>query len=123
MSENPVLESLRQEILVEKFNVNLEDFIEPNVVEPLLSLSMSMNIGYGAPRQRLHRDDDIHAVKHTGEWKFGRESQFGCLIAGCEVKRENGATMFVKGSHRWDDHRVPSPSEVTFAGMYLSSSL
>jgi hypothetical protein len=48
--ELPILESLRQSILVDKFNVHREDFHEPNTIDPLLSLSMCMNIGYGALR-------------------------------------------------------------------------
>jgi ectoine hydroxylase-related dioxygenase (phytanoyl-CoA dioxygenase family) len=96
--EIPILESLRQSILTEKFNVHREDFYEPNRIDPLLSLSMCMNIGYGAPRQRLHRDDNIHGVRHGGTgWGWERVSGFGVLVAGVEVKRENGATMFVPG--------------------------
>jgi len=119
--EHPVLEGLRQHILVDKFNVHREDFYEPNTIDPLLSLSMCMSIGYGAPRQRLHRDDNIHGIRHKGDkkWGFERVSGIGVLIAGCEVKRENGATMFVPGSHKWDDERRPELDEVCFAGKLL----
>ncbi|KAH8812566.1 phytanoyl-CoA dioxygenase [Xylogone sp. PMI_703] len=123
--ERPVLEELRQRILLEKYNVHREDWTEPNTVSPLLSLSLSMNIGYGAPRQRLHRDDNIHGIRHpkNQEWSFKRASQFGCLIAGCEVTREKGATMFVPGSHKWDDDRYATKDEVCFAEMAPGSAL
>lgn len=121
--ERPVLEELRQRILLDEFTVNRENFLEPNTIEPLLSLSVSMGIGYGAPRQLLHRDDNVHGIRHSRHpldpqpWSFKQASQFGCLIAGCEVTRELGATMFVPGSHKWDDYRVPRTDEVCFAGI------
>lgn len=116
--EHPLLDSLRENILLEKYTVYREDWVEPIRIDPLLSLSLSMNIGYGAPRQRLHRDDNIHRIRHPGpeNWSFEGVSQFGCLIAGCDVTRENGATMFVPGSHKWDDHRMATADEVCFAG-------
>lgn len=77
-------------------------------------------MGYGAPRQRLHRDDIIHLVDHNLEYKLEKVSQFACLVAGVETTRENGATMFVPGSHKWDAKRLPRTDEVTFAGNYSS---
>lgn len=118
--EHPMLEALRQRILREDFTLLREGFAEPNIIDPLLSLSVSMNIGYGAPRQLLHRDDGVHNIRHSRNpfqpWSFQQSSQFGCLIAGCEVTRENGATMFVPGSHKWDDDRWGNSAEVCFAG-------
>ncbi|KAJ5408438.1 phytanoyl-CoA dioxygenase [Penicillium cosmopolitanum] len=123
--EHPLLDSLRENILLEKYTVYREDWVEPIRIDPLLSLSLSMNIGYGASRQRLHRDDNIHRIRHSGpeDWSFERVSQFGCLIAGCDVTRENGATMFVPGSHKWNDHRMATADEVCFAEMKAGSAL
>lgn len=117
--EHPVLEQLRQQILRDDFTVYREDWEQPNTIDPLLSASLSLNIGYGAPRQRLHRDDNTHGIRHPKpeEWGFRHASQIGCLIAGCNVTRENGATMFVPGSHKWDDHRWATADEVCFAGI------
>ncbi|CAG8909172.1 unnamed protein product [Penicillium egyptiacum] len=100
--EHPVLEQLREIFCGMTFPV-----------------SLSLNIVYGSPRQRLHRDDNTHGVRHPKpeEWGFQHASQFGCLIAGCEVTRENGATMFVPGSHRWGDDRLATTDEVCFAGI------
>ncbi|RAQ52625.1 phytanoyl-CoA dioxygenase [Aspergillus flavus] len=90
--EHPVLEQLRQRILRNDFVLYREGNAEPNTLDPLLSLSVSMNIGYGAPRQLLHRDDNVHNIRHTRNpfvpWSFKQASQFGCLIAGCEVTGE-----------------------------------
>jgi ectoine hydroxylase-related dioxygenase (phytanoyl-CoA dioxygenase family) len=117
--EHPVLEQLREKILRDEFSVHREDWEELNTIDPLLSVSLSLNIVYGSPRQRLHRDDNTHGIRHPKpeEWGFQHASQFGCLIAGCEVTRENGATMFVPGSHKWGDDRLAATDEVCFAGI------
>ncbi|KAB2574691.1 Multifunctional dioxygenase ausE [Lasiodiplodia theobromae] len=116
LCEHPVLEDLRTAILQDNFSVIREDFVEHNTIDPLLSISVTLHIGYGAPRQRLHRDDNVHGIKHGGKFDLKKASQFGCLIAGTRTTRENGATMFVPGSHKWDDSRAPRTDEVCFAG-------
>lgn len=116
LCESPVLESLRTHILQEKFTVIREDVIEENTIDPLLSISMTFHIGYGAPRQRLHRDDNIHGVKHAAAFDLKKAGQIGCLIAASKTTRENGATMFIPGSHLWDDSRAPRTDEICFAG-------
>lgn len=76
--EHPMLEALRQRILREEFTLMRERFAEPNTIDPLLSLSVSMNIGYGAPRQLLHRDDGVHNIRHSRSsfrpWSFQQAS-------------------------------------------------
>jgi ectoine hydroxylase-related dioxygenase (phytanoyl-CoA dioxygenase family) len=116
LCETPVLADLRTAILQEKFSVIREDFIEENVIDPLLSISITFHIGYSAPRQRLHRDDNVHGIKHSGKFNLKKASQFACLVAGSQTTRENGATMFIPGSHKWDDERRPRTDEVCFAG-------
>lgn len=119
--ENQVLEKLRQNILCQRFVLRREESEESNTIQPLLSLSTSLTIGYGAPRQRLHRDDGIYGTRHPTDTPFelSRAGQFGCLIAGCDVTREIGATMFVPGSHKWGDDQVARSDQVTFAGRLL----
>lgn len=116
LCESPVLDQIRTRILEDRFTVQREDITEENQIDPLLSISITLYIGHGAPRQRLHRDDNIHGVRHGGKFDFKNASQIGCLIAGSKTTRENGATMFVPGSHKWDDSRSASPDEVCFAG-------
>lgn len=118
LCESPVLEKLRTSMLQESFGVIREDFIEENTIDPLLSISMTFHIGYGAPRQRLHRDDNIHGIRHGGNFKLNKASQFACMIAGSQTTRQNGATMFIPGSHKWDDKRRPSINEICFAGKH-----
>lgn len=116
--EHPVLSHLRQSILTDHGVRKVEGYDLPYHIDPLLSCSLSFRVGYGAARQRLHRDDGTHLVEHGRRpYKLDREAQLGVLIAGCEMTQANGATMFVVGSHRWDDEREPKLEEVTFTGM------
>ncbi|KAK6386160.1 hypothetical protein LTS17_001735 [Exophiala oligosperma] len=125
MCEYPVLEKLRTHILQENFDVIREDHVEHNTIDPLLSISMTFHIGPGAPRQRLHRDDNTHGTRHGGGAHFDlkQAGQFACLVAGSQTTRENGATMFIPGSHKWDDTRVPRLDEICFAEMEPGSAL
>lgn len=113
--EAPLLTSLRNELLADEWIINREGIEEVRALDPLLSLSIGFNIGHGAPRQYLHRDDNIHNTKHAA-FDLKKISQFACLIAGVDTTRDNGATMFVPGSHRWDDSRQPRIDEICFAG-------
>ncbi|KAF4962263.1 hypothetical protein FSARC_9652 [Fusarium sarcochroum] len=123
-AEHPVLENLRQAILQHTYRVNREKgLVEYKTIDPLLSMSVSFYIGPGAPRQRLHRDDLTHGVEHDSAFRLDRAGQFGCLIAASRTTRENGATMFIPGSHKWDDSRAPKIHEVCFAEMKPGSAL
>jgi swainsonine biosynthesis dioxygenase SwnH1/2 len=66
LCEAPLLEKLRTSILQDNFSVIREDVIEENTIDPLLSISITFYIGHGAPRQRLHRDDNVHGIRHAG---------------------------------------------------------
>ncbi|KAE8149918.1 hypothetical protein BDV25DRAFT_120132 [Aspergillus avenaceus] len=122
--EHPVLEGVRKEILTDHGTRRIEGSDLPYHIDPLLSISVSFRIGYGAQRQRLHRDDGTHLIEHESKpYRLNQTAQLGCLIAGVETTRANGATMFVPGSHRWDDKREPKLDEVTFAEMKPGSAL
>ncbi|KAL5324960.1 hypothetical protein ACEPPN_006081 [Leptodophora sp. 'Broadleaf-Isolate-01'] len=123
LCEHPILSALRARILTDEGSIPMEDIRKNWHIDPLLSLSVSFQIGYGAPRQRLHRDDGIHLVDHSLPYELEKVSQFACLVAGVETTRENGATMFVPGSHRWDEKRRPRLDEIAFAEMAPGSAL
>ncbi|KAL8743195.1 MAG: hypothetical protein Q9190_004430 [Brigantiaea leucoxantha] len=46
----------------------------------------------------------------------------GILVAGVRTTRENGATLFVPGSHLWDHSRQPRPEEVVPAELEVGEA-
>ena len=116
--EYPILEKLRISNLEESVSIIREDIFHEHKIDPLLSISLTVYIGPGAPRQPLHRDDNINGVRHAREFDPKKAGQFGCLIAGSRTTRQNGATMVAPSPYKWDDKRTLRPDEVCFAGEY-----
>ena len=116
IAELEVIDKLRTLVLQKKCTATWEDRTEEFTIGPLLNSSLTYHISYGGPRQRLHRDDMIHGVYHNCEYSLSNETMLGFMVAGSKSTRENGATMAIPGSHKWDHTRVPRIDEVCFAG-------
>lgn len=116
LCEKPVLDKVRAHILTDRWPMTRGSYHIERQIDPLLSLSIGFDIGPGAHRQYLHRDDAVHNIRHDRPFDLQKVSQIGCLVAGVDTYRENGATMFIPGSHRWDDNRKPRLDEICFAG-------
>ncbi|TGJ83451.1 hypothetical protein E0Z10_g5286 [Xylaria hypoxylon] len=123
IAEFEAIDQLRTLVLQKRCTATWEDRIEEFTIGPLLNSSLTYNISYGGPRQRLHRDDMIHGIYHSGDYSLSNETMLGFMIAGSKTTRENGATMAVPGSHKWNHTRVPQTDEVCFAEMELGSAL
>lgn len=59
LCEHPLLKELRLRVLTDYRVRTLEEIQEDTIVEPLLSVSMSFRVGYGAPRQRYGTGENI----------------------------------------------------------------
>jgi ectoine hydroxylase-related dioxygenase (phytanoyl-CoA dioxygenase family) len=116
IAELEVIDRLRNSVLEKRCTATWEDRTEEFVIGPLLNSSLTYHISHGAPRQRLHRDDMIFGIHHSGDYSMSNETMLGFMIAGSQTTRANGATMAIPGSHKWDHSRVPKPDEVCFAG-------
>lgn len=123
IAECEVIDQLRTAVLQKKCTATWEDRTEEFTIDPILNSSLTYHISYGGPRQRLHRDDMIHGIYHQGEYSLSNETMLGFMIAGAKTTRENGATMAIPGSHKWDHTRVPRTDEVCFAGEFSYSNL
>ncbi|KAI1654730.1 hypothetical protein F4813DRAFT_370086 [Daldinia decipiens] len=123
IAEFEVIDQLRKRVLERRCTATWEDRTEEFTIGPLLNCSLTYHISHGGPRQRLHRDDMIHGIYHSGEYSLSNETQLGFMIAGCKTTRENGATMVIPGSHKWNHTRVPRTDEVCFAEMEPGSTL
>ena len=82
--ESPVLENLRASILEDKFTNFREDVVEEHTIDPLLSISLTFYIGPGAPRQRLHRDDNVHGIRHGAVFDLKKGESIWLLSCGFE---------------------------------------
>ncbi|MDR5799146.1 MULTISPECIES: phytanoyl-CoA dioxygenase family protein [Caballeronia] len=83
-----------------------------------LSVTQAIQIWPGQGAQSLHRDDAIHHRPHPGP-----ESQVQVIYAGTRFTAENGATLVVPGSHKWDNERLPKMEEAVPAVMKKGSGL
>ncbi|PVI03269.1 hypothetical protein DM02DRAFT_521225 [Periconia macrospinosa] len=117
LDTNETIDKLLKILLEERYPAVFENHVEELVTEPLLSTSLGFNVGYGSPRQALHRDDMTVSWKHDPNMKINEVSGFSCFLAGTRVTRSNGATMVIPGSHKWEHDRPGRPDEVSFLEM------
>jgi ectoine hydroxylase-related dioxygenase (phytanoyl-CoA dioxygenase family) len=82
--------------------------------------AQAIQIGPGQGAQPLHRDDTVFLWRHP---TFGREARLQIMVALSDFTAENGATLVIPGSHRWDDDRKPDRSEAIPAVMKAGSAL
>lgn len=77
-----------------------------------LHVTHVVQIGPGEVGQRLHRDDSLYPMPQPKP-----VTELHGMWAVCDFTAENGATVIVPGSHRWDPERVAEPHETTQAVM------
>jgi ectoine hydroxylase-related dioxygenase (phytanoyl-CoA dioxygenase family) len=92
----------------------------PSCARYQLNLAHVINRGAGSDAQIFHRDEDVWIHMPTSR----PELELASMLALVDFTRENGATMVVPGSHRWDDRdRQPEPAEVAHAEMDAGSAV
>ncbi|KID83604.1 phytanoyl-CoA dioxygenase [Metarhizium guizhouense ARSEF 977] len=122
LDTNETIDKLLKVILEERYPAVFEQHTEELVVDPLLSICMGFHVGHGSPRQALHRDDMIFSSKHRPDMKINEVDGFSCFLAGTRITRENGGTMVILGSHKWEHDRRGRPDEVSFLEMERGSA-
>lgn len=116
LDTNETIEKLLKVILEERHYAPYEEHMEELVVDPLLSIGVGFFVGHGSPRQGLHRDDMIFSSKHSPTMKLNEVDGFSCFVAGSRITRDNGGTLVIPGSHKWEHNRAGRPDEVSFLG-------
>lgn len=82
---------------------HLDRLFQPNY---LLSQAQVINILSGSPAQPLHVDDGFYP------WPRPRPALSAATVFAIdEFTADNGATVAIPGSHRWDDQRRPGPGD------------
>jgi ectoine hydroxylase-related dioxygenase (phytanoyl-CoA dioxygenase family) len=84
----------------------------------IVSTGELMAIGPGEVKQRFHRDGDSwQRAPVTGDLLFSAN------VALTDFHRDNGATVVVVGSQRWETLREPHSAELAYAEMPAGSAL
>lgn len=96
-----------------------DQILLPNCANYQLNLGHLMVRGPGSTAQILHRDEDIwiHLPRPH------KEVEVATMTALVDFTAENGATLIVPGSHRWDRDRQPQPEEIKAAIMPAGASV
>jgi ectoine hydroxylase-related dioxygenase (phytanoyl-CoA dioxygenase family) len=85
-----------------------------------IGVTQVIQIGPGEGGQPLHRDDFAFLWQHT---PTSGEARVQVMVAITDFTADNGATLVIPGSHRWDDERMPTREETIPAEMKAGSAL
>ena len=92
-----------REVVLEPMVLSIADrVLLPNCASYQLNGAAVNHLGPGTPAQEIHRDDSYYPMIEPR-----CELLLVLMWALSDFTCENGATLFVPGSHRWDDARRP----------------
>ena len=97
-----------------------EHFLRPNAEFGYqLHVTAALEVGPGARAQVLHREEDTFTF-----FALPRPNLIvATMWALSDFRADNGGTLLVPGSHRWDAARKPEPDEIVAAEMPAGSVL
>ncbi|MBN3786829.1 phytanoyl-CoA dioxygenase family protein [Burkholderia sp. Ac-20353] len=85
-----------------------------------VGVTQAIQIRPGQGVQPLHRDDSVWLWRHPG---YNREARVQIMIAITDFSEENGGTLVIPGSHKWDDERMPKQEEAIPTSMDAGDAL
>ncbi|MCY1406451.1 Phytanoyl-CoA dioxygenase (PhyH) [compost metagenome] len=91
------------------------------MVKPTIQVccTQAIDIWPGQKAQDLHRDDGMFHVHHPST----QQTLLQTLFAGTDFTAENGGTLVIPGSHKWDMDRRPRLEEAIPTEMKRGSGL
>jgi ectoine hydroxylase-related dioxygenase (phytanoyl-CoA dioxygenase family) len=92
--------------------------LQPHCARYQLNYTGIMHLLPGARSQELHRDADLYPFLHPSP-----PTLMPTMWALSDFTADNGATLVVPGSHRWENDRDPTADEVIGAVMPAGSLL
>ena len=109
-----------REIVVHPTTADLCDHhLRPNCERYQLHVTAALEVAPGARSQILHREEDPFS-----HFPLPRPNMIlASMWAMTDFRAENGGTLLVPGSHRWDASRRPEPHEIVAAEMPAGSVL
>ena len=112
-------ETVREVILHDLSRELAERHLSANCERIQLHVTAAVSIGPGARAQVLHREEDLFPFFPVPRPNLILASMW----AISDFTAENGGTLLVPGSHRWDAEREARPGEVASAEMPAGSVL
>jgi ectoine hydroxylase-related dioxygenase (phytanoyl-CoA dioxygenase family) len=94
-------------------------FLSPSCSDYQLNIGHVMEREPGCEAQPLHRDAWVWKRLPASQ----QEIQLASIIALTDFTADNGGTLIVPGSHRWDDQRYPDMNEAIAAQMPAGSAV
>lgn len=85
-----------------------------------IGVTQVIQIGPGESEQPIHRDDFAFFWEHT---PTSGEARLQVMVAITDFTADNGATLVIPGSNKWDDERMPTRGEAIQAEMKAGSAL
>ncbi|MBS3695667.1 phytanoyl-CoA dioxygenase family protein [Rhodococcus qingshengii] len=117
---NPLYHGVAERILNQPINIFFGEEPVPNPAGMHIGATMAIKIGPGQGSQPLHRDDSVWLWRHP---TYQREARVQIMVAISDFTAENGGTLVIPGSHRWDDERAPRLEEAIPTQMKAGSAL
>lgn len=112
-------ETVREVVLHDMSRELAERHLGSNCERIQLHVTAAISIGPGARAQTLHREEDLFPF-----FPVPRPNLiFASMWAISDFTADNGGTLLVPGSHRWDAEREAAPGEVVSAQMPAGSVL
>ena len=84
-----------------------------------IGVTQVIQIGPGQGAQGLHRDQMALLWRNP---EHQRDIRLQIMVALTDFTAENGGTNMIPGSHKWDDKRIPDPSEAVPTEMKAGSA-
>lgn len=117
---NPVFKGAAEAILRKPASFWIGEERVTMTPEVRIGVTQAIQIAPGQGAQPLHRDDGVFFWRHP---QYGREARVQVMVAVNDFTAENGGTLVIPGSHKWDDERRPLVSEAIPAVMNAGSAL
>lgn len=97
----------------------VQDHLGKNCERYHLHVTAALEIGPGAREQILHRENDPYTFFAVPRPNL----VMSAMWALSDFRKENGATLIVPGSHKWEEGRDAEPDEILNAEMPAGSVL
>lgn len=117
---NPLYLDISKRILQSPIDIWIGQDRQTITPDIQVGVTQGIKIYPGQGSQPLHRDDMVFLWRHPD---YKREGRVQLMLAVTEFTAENGGTLVVPGSHRWDDERMPRNEEAIATQMSAGSVL